>query len=155
MGLQLVILLLGSVLVSPLIAQQSGAQQGPDIVWTWSAQCDTKQKLRVTVHLQSKLLYAGLLPICRGSRDAENGGAEFHFSSSQVFGGQYRARIGGSIEGDIWQAGGEKDALVLGISLTTKKQILLNTLHIASPDKKTFAKLDKGLYITTTPVITR
>ena len=32
---------------------------------------------------------------------------------------------------------------------------MLNTLHIASPDKKTSTELDNGLYITTTPVITR
>jgi hypothetical protein len=43
----------------------------------------------------------------------------------------------------------------LGVSLATKKQVMLNTLHIASPDKNTSAELDKGLYITTTPVITR
>lgn len=136
-------------------AQQSRVQQGHDVVWTWSAQCGTKQQLRVTVHLQSKLLYDGLLPICRGNRDAENGRAEFHFSSGQVFGGEYRARGRDSIEGDIWQAGGEKDALILGVSLATKKQVMLNTLHIARPDKETTAELDKGLYITTTPVTTR
>ena len=139
----------------PSIAQQPGPQQESDTVWTWSAQCDTKQQLRVTVHLQSKLLYEGLLPICLGNRDAEKGRAEFHFSSDQVFGGQYKARRRDSIEGDIWQAAGEKDALVLGISLATKKQIMLNTLHIASPDKKTSAELDKGLFITTIPVSTR
>lgn len=149
------ILILAAFLGLPIIAQQPGAQQESDIVWTWSAQCDTKQQLRVTVHLQSKLLYEGLLPICRGNRDAENGRAEFHFSSGQVFGGEYRARKRDSIEGDIWQAGGEKDALVLGISLATKKQVMLNTLHIASPDKKTSAELDKGLFITTTPMTTR
>ena len=154
-GLRPLILLLAAYLGLPLIAQKPGAQQGPDIVWTWSAQCDTKQQLRVTVHLQSKLLYEGLLPICLGNRDAENGRAEFHFASDRVFGGRYRARMRDSIEGDIWQAGGEKDALVLGVSLATKKQVMLNTLHIASPDKKTSAELDKGLFITTTPVMTR
>ena len=154
-GLRPLLLLLAPVLGLPLIAQQHGAQQGSDTVWTWSAQCDTKQQLRVTVHLQSKLLYEGLLPICRGNRDAENGRAEFHFASDRVFGGRYRARMRDSIEGDIWQAGGEKYALVLGISLATKKQVMLNTLHIASPDKKTSAELDKGLFITTAPVSTR
>jgi len=154
-GLQPPLLLLTALLGLPLIAQQHGAQQGPDIVWTWSAQCNTNQQLRVAVRLGSKLLYEGLLPICRGNRDAEKGRAEFYFFSDRVFGGEYRARRRDSIEGDIWQAGGAKDGLVLGISLATKKQVMLNSLHIASPDKKTSTELDKGLYITTTPVITR
>ncbi len=154
-GLQPPLLLLTAFLCLPLIAQQPGAKQGTDSVWTWSAQCNTNQQLRVAVRLGSKLLYEGLLPICRGNRDAENGSADFYFSSDRVFGGQYRARRRDSIECDIWQAGGEKNALVLGISLATRKQVMLNTLHIASPDKKTSTELDNGLYITTTPVITR
>jgi hypothetical protein len=148
-------LLLATSLGLPLIAQQHVSQQRHDTVWTWSAQCNAKHQLRVTVHLQSKLLYEGLLSICRGERDAEDGRAEFHFSSDHVFSGEYRARRGDSIEGDIWQAGGETDALVLGVSLATKKQVVLNTLHIARPDRQTSAELDTRLYITTTPVTTR
>ena len=155
MGLRSLMLLLAAFLGFPLLAQQPGTHLGPDNVWTWSAQCGTKQQLRVTVHLQSRLIYQGLLPICRGNRDAEDGMAEFHFFSGQVFGGEYRAGELESIEGDIWQAGGEKDALVLGISLATKNQVMLNTLHIARPHKKTSTELDNGLYITTIPVMTR
>ena len=154
-GLRPPLLLLTAFLGLPLIAQQPGAKQGTDVVWTWSAQCNTNQQLRVAVRLGSKLLYEGLLPICRGNRDAENGRADFNFSSDRVFGAEYRPQRRASIECDIWQAGGEKDALVLGISLATKKQVMLNTLHIASPDKKTSTELDKGLYITTSPAITR
>ena len=98
------------------------------------------------------MLYQGFIPICRGSLDAEDGRVEFGFSSSHLFDSQYRARGTDTIEGEIWQAGGETDALVLGVSFATKKQILLNTLHVASPDKKTSTELDKGLYITTYPV---
>jgi hypothetical protein len=149
------LLLFAALLAVPAVAQHPAFQKTPDIVWTWSKQCDAKQQLRVTVRLESKLLYEGLLPICRGNRGAEDGRVEFHFSSDHVFGGEYRARKSDSIEGDIWQAGGEMDALMLGVSLATKKQVMLNTLHIAKPDKQTSAELDKGLYITTTPVIAR
>jgi hypothetical protein len=139
----------------PLLAQHPASQREPDIVWTWSKQCDAKLQLKVTVRLETRILYEGLLPICRGSRDAEDGRTEFHFSSERVFGGEYRARKRDSIEGDIWQAGGETDALMLGISLATEKQVMLNTLHLARPDKQTAAELDRGLYITTIPVISR
>jgi hypothetical protein len=137
------------------VAQHPALQKAPDIVWTWSTKCDAMQKLRVTVRLEHKLLYEGLLPICRGKRDAEDGRVEFHFSSNHLFGDQYRTRKSDTIEGDIWQAGGETDALMLGVSLATRKQVMLNTLHLAKPDKQTSAELDNGLYITTSPVIAR
>ena len=119
------------------------------IVWTWSKQCDARRQLKVTVRLESRVLYKGLRPICRCNRYAEKGRAEFHFSSDQVFGGEYRARNRDPIEGDIWQAGGETDGLMLGISLATKKQVMLNTLHLARPDRQKSAELDRGLFITT------
>jgi len=82
-------------------------------------------------------------------------GVEFHFASGHTFQHEYRTRSTDSIEGDIWQAGGEPDALILGISFDTSKQILLNTLHIARPDKQTSSELDKGLLIITYPVPVR
>lgn len=106
----------------------------------------------MTVRLASKVLYKGVLPICRGSRDAENGRAEFHFAGGHLFQSKYRTHSTDSIEGDIWQAGGELDALILGISFDTKNQILLNTLHIAKPDMQTSSELNKNIFITTYPV---
>lgn len=127
-------------------------QKAPDVVWTWSKQCSTKLQLNVSVRLDGKVLYQGFIPICRGVRDGEDGRVDFGFSSSHLFDRQYRARKTDTIEGNIWQAGGETDALILGVSFATKKQSLLNTLHVASPDRKTSTELDKGLYITTYPV---
>jgi hypothetical protein len=135
------------------VAQESSShRKAPDVVWTWSKQCNAKQQLNVLVRLGSRVLYQGFIPICQGSRDTEDGRVDFGFVSGHLFGGQYRAPGTDKIEGDIWQAGGETDALVLGVSFATKKQILLNTLHVASTDKKTSSELDKGLSITTYPV---
>lgn len=150
---KLVLLLFAVLLAAPAFAQYPVQQKAPDIVWTWSKKCDATKQLKVTVRLEHKLLYEGLLPICRGNRSAEDGRAEFHFSSDHLFGGEYRARKTDAIEGDIWQAGGETDAIMLGISLATKKQVMLNTLHMAKPDKQTSAELDNGFYITTSPVV--
>lgn len=153
---RLMLLLFAVSLPAPAIAQHPSAlEKAPDVVWTWSGKCNASQKLSVTVRLENNLLYKGFLPICRGNRSAEDGRVAFHFTSNHLFGDQYRARKSDTIEGDIWQAGGEADALILGISLATKKQVMLNTLHVAKPDKQTTAELDKGLYITTSPVITR
>jgi hypothetical protein len=136
-------------------AQPSSVAEKGNIVWTWSKQCNGDYKLGVTVRLDGKLLYRGVLPICRGSRDFEDGRVEFHFAGGHTFQGEYRTRKTDSIEGDIWQAGGEPDALILGISFDTNRQILLNTLHISRPEKQTSSVLDKGLLVKTSPLPVR
>lgn len=142
--------------VVPAVAQQTpSGPETPGLVWTWSTKCDSNHKLGVTVSLDRKVLYHGVLPICRGSRETESGRATFHFAASHLFQGEYRTRSTDPIEGDIWQAGGEPDVLILAISLDTKKQILLNTLHIARPDRQSSSELDKGLFITTHPLPVR
>jgi len=140
---------------APAVAQSSSVAEKSDVVWTWSNRCNGDYKLGATVHLDGKVLYRGVLPICRGSRDAEDGRADFQFAGGHTFQREYRTRTTDSIEGDIWQAGGETDALILGISFDTGKRILLNTLHIANPEKKTSSQVDKGLFITTYPVPAR
>jgi hypothetical protein len=151
------ILLLFTVLLAvPAVAQQTPSRpETPEVVWTWSKQCEDTHKLGVTVSIERKVLYRGVLPVCRGSREGENGRVSFHFAGSHLFQGEYRTRSTDSIEGDIWQAGGESDVLILGISFETRKQVLLNTLHIARPDKQTSSELDKGLFITTYPLPVR
>lgn len=138
------------------VAQEpSSHPETREVVWTLSNKCNGDHKLGVTVRLDRKVLYRGVLPICRGSRDAEDGRVEFHFVGGHTFQGEYRTRSTDSIEGDIWQAGGDPDALILGISFDTDRQILLNTLHIARPEKQSSSKLDKGLFITTYPLAVR
>jgi len=144
------------LLTATALAQQPASRpETSEVVWTWSKLCGGNHKLGMTIRLDHKVLYRGVLPICPGSRDVEDGCVEFHFAGGHLFQGEYRTRSTDSIEGDIWQAGGESDALILGISFDTKKQILLNTLHIARPDKQTSTELDKGLFITTYPVPVR
>jgi len=143
------------VTATALAQQSTSSAEKAETVWTWSRQCDSNHKLGVTVRLDHKVLYRGVLAICRGSRDVEDGRVEFHFAGGHLFQREYRTRSTDSIEGDIWQAGGEPDALILGISFATKKQILLNTLHIARPDMEMSSELDKGLLIRTYPAIVR
>jgi hypothetical protein len=109
----------------------------------------------LTVRLDRKVLYRGVVPICRGSRDTEDGRVAFHFAGGHAFQGKCHTRSTDIVEGDIWQAGGEPDALILGLSFDTGKQILLNTLHVARAEKQTSSELDKGLFITTYPVPVR
>jgi hypothetical protein len=138
----------------PALAQTPSVAENSDVVWTWSTRCSGEHKLRVTVRLDNKVLYRGVLPICRGSRNAEDGRSDFHFAGGHTFQGEYHTSLTDSIRGDIWQAGGEPDAMILCISFDAGKgkQILLNTVHIARPEKRTSSEIDKGLFVTTYPV---
>jgi hypothetical protein len=156
MDVRCILLFLAVLFASPEFAQQPSTSTGTsEAVWTWSKQCGGNHELGVTVRLERKVLYRGILPICRGSREAEDGRVEFHFSGGHRFQGEYRTRSTDSIAGDIWQAGGESDALVLGVSFDSMRHVLLNTLHVARPDKQTSSELDKGLVITTYPISVR
>jgi hypothetical protein len=140
----------GMIFVATILATTTAFAQKPSKgVWTWSKQCGSDHKLGVKVSLNKKILYQGVLPICRGDRAGEDGQAEFRFSGGHFFQGEYRTVPTELIEGDIWQAGGGDDGLILGISFDNKKQILLNTLHVAKPDQKTSTEIDKGLFIVT------
>jgi hypothetical protein len=148
-----VLLFFATLAATSAVAQQAPPRhESPDIVLTWSTRCDGDRQLGVTIRLDRKVLYSGILRICPGNRDTENGRAKFHFAGGHTFQGEYRTSSNDSVEGDIWQASGDPDDLILGVSFDTGKQILLNTLHIARPSKKTSSELDPGLFITTYPV---
>lgn len=146
------LLFLAVLIAAPAVAQPSSVAEKSDVVWTWSKRCNDDYKLGVKVRLEGKVLYRGVLPLCRGNRNAEDGRVKFHFAGGHTFQGEYRTRKTDSIEGDIWQAGGEPDALILGISFDTGRQVLLNALHIAKPEKQASSELDKVLFVTTYPV---
>lgn len=151
------ILVFGAFLMAgPALAQRlSTPPQAGRLNWTWSKGCDGDRKLDITVRSDLKVLYHGVLPICQGNRSAGDGRAEFHFPGGHTFQGNFRTRTADSIEGDIWQAGGEPDALILGISFTTGKRILLNTIHLADRRRRASSRVDKGLFVTTFPVAIR
>lgn len=53
------------------------------------------------------------------------------------------------VVGDIWQAGGESDALELGVSLESHKKIVVNAVHVASADSPSHTPVADGLYVET------
>jgi hypothetical protein len=118
-----------------------------DIVWTWSSKCSAVHQLGIEMRLKSKIIYRGALAVCRGNRQAEDGTAEFYFPGGHTFQGEYRTRPTQKIEGNIWQAGGESDAIILGISFATKDRILLNTVFIAKPDTEASSEIDKDIVV--------
>ena len=118
----------------------------PDTVWVWSKGCEGSEGLDLTLRLRKKVLHHSIIPICRGSRDTEDGRVEVKFPSNLIFRGAL-----GSEEADVWPAGGESDALIIGLSLQGTKRIHLNTLYIVKPDRKSSSNLGYGLIMVTSP----
>ena len=148
------------VLVASAIAPASFAQsssQAGEKVWYWFSDCQSGKMMRVEVLLDGKSIYRTDFRICsleRGgpqSSDQSNIKA-FYFSGGHTFQGEHHTNKTERIEGDIWQAGADPDALLLGVSFMTKKQVLLNTLHIARPGKTTKSEIDTGIVVRTYPL---
>jgi hypothetical protein len=108
--------------------------------------------LGVAVLLKGKVIYRHSIAICLRDRSAEGGRLEFYFKGGHRFQGEYPTSPTQMIEGDLWQAGGDPDAIILGISFATKNQILLNTLHIAKPDHSASSEIDAGIVVKTFPI---
>lgn len=73
----------------------------------------------------------------------------FTMSGGHTFQGMYRTKKTENIEGSIWQAGADPDDLLLGVSFMTKDRVLLNTIHVAIPDKLAQTKIDSGMLVKT------
>ena len=58
-------------------------------------------------------------------------------------------KVGQVIEGNVWQAGADPDALILGLSFSSQRKIYMNTLHMATPDIVKRTEIEHGLIITT------
>jgi len=151
--------IVGAVCILWLISHAYGqhAMQKPapsgDIVWIWSGDCAGDNRIGLEILLEGKKIFSHSGPICRGKRSSENGRAEFYFKGGHRFQGKYATVPTEKIEGNIWQAGGDPDAIILGISFATKNRILLNTLHIAKPDGPTSSEIDNGIVVRTFPVL--
>ena len=76
----------------------------------------------------------------------------FSFKGGHIFQGEYRTRRTDSIEGNIWQAGSDPGVILFGVSFSTKKQVLLNTIHIAKAGVTSVSEIDPGLTVRTFPL---
>lgn len=132
--------------------------QPEELVWQWFDRCSPKQTMRVNVHLDGKPLYAGSFPACAMRRadmlnESEQRILRFSFrGKTALFGEEFRALGIQEIEGNIWRAGGERDAFLLGVSFATTDRVLLNSVHVAEARKASRTTLVGGLVIRTSSV---
>ena len=144
--------------VTPLVAAAQVAESPDDQrVWQWFGSCPSRQTMQAALLLSGKELFAASLPVCvlrRGDgRDGQQKRLVFTFhAKATVFGQEFESFGEPAIEGNIWLAGGDPDALLLGVSFMVPKRILLNTVHIAKVARRSESQLAEHLVMRTSEV---
>ena len=146
--------------------------QAEDPVWFWFKRCGGPT-MHIQVRFDDKVIYEASFPICRAPRPSvavQSAARSLHFfftpDRAIVWKG-YREDDDGSSDqdstthpgqrlgGDIWLAGSDPNALILGVAFRTEESIYMNTLHIAHPDRLDRSEIASGLSVATTPSLAR
>jgi hypothetical protein len=149
---------LGLALMPVSVPGQARTSAPNEVVWHWFAVCTTGDSLVLEVRLDDNALYSATFPICRVRRreikpEPQQRILEFRFDGEpHRFRSRYRASGRQPIEGSIWEAGGDRHAIRLGVQLATEQQVLLNTTHVARVRSPSRSERLRGLVITTRPV---
>jgi hypothetical protein len=143
----------------PAATFPQGSPSHIDNLWFWFGDCQNAKVMGVTIIVEGQPVYRSSFRVCRMERtDANTEGQRkirmFHFSGGHTFQNKYRTAIQEQIKGNLWQAGADPDAILLGISFIAHDQVLLNSIHIVKPDKPTQSVLDRDLVIKTYPMNT-
>lgn len=142
---------------SPKPQVSQGSVAATDALWYWSAECRPSTVMGLEVLVGGRAIFRSSFPVCRlrpldARRGPEPPTLVFSFRGGNLFQGKYRTLRSQTIEGNIWQAGAGPDQLLLGVSFSMKQQVLLNSLHSASPDRVSESKLDRGVVLRTYPM---
>jgi len=135
---------------SSLVARSSETSD----TWHWFESCGGTRNLELVVLLDGKAVYRSRFAVCRNSGPtltAEHRKIVFHFKGGRVFQGKYRTLATQTIEANIWQAGADSDALLLGVTFVSDR-VLLNSIHVAKPDSTSESQLDRGVVVRTFPL---
>ena len=144
------------VAAAPLVSSQE-PRVSSDPLWSWFGNCSDKRYMGLEVSLSGKIIHRSSFPICPiGDLSKEVGKTvAFSFKGGPLFQGEYHTTQTQTIEGNIWQAGTDPGVILFGVSFSTKKQVLLNTIHIAKPGSWSTSEIDRGLIVRTFPTAGR
>jgi hypothetical protein len=121
--------------------------------WEWLKTCKAGKRMRIELVMNGAVIHRSSFPICRMVRNVEppQKRIEFSFTGGYVFQGEYHTKKTQRIEASFWQAGTERNTLLLGVSFTSDNQILLNTIHVANVNRASTSEIDRGIVVRTFP----
>ena len=137
-------LLLPLFLIGAVTKGYSSAQinepTSSEIVWHWT---DDKHAERIIIFettVDGKVVSNARFPVRMAARseikpEQKQKILEYNFILKKKKGRNFNDVSHGSVEGNIWEAGMEKNGIIFGISWVTGNQVILNTLHFAQIDK--------------------
>lgn len=152
------------LLIAPLLLSSQESYVAPKRLWSWFGDCSQKKYMGLEVALSRKVIYRSSFPVCPINDYSENvkdllsargtlgRTLVFSFKGGHAFQGEYRTTPAQTIKGNVWQSGTDPGVILLGLSFSTKKQVLLNTIHVAQLDKAFTSEIDPGLTIRTFPI---
>ena len=147
------------LLLAAILLQAPAPAEGP--VWFWFATCGGPV-MTMEVSLDTRVLQKSVFPVCRAPRDSAAGEGQrgkigLSFKPGRVIrwqgyrDGGDRSQPDDVLELDVWQAGADPTALILGVSVIGPGRILMNTVHIAYPNRREETSIASGLVVVTYP----
>ena len=150
---KIAILLLSVCVVCAAASAQGAARSSEQRAWHWFGSCGDTRNLSLVVLLDGKAIYRSRFPVGRDNGPTPTAGERkivFHFKGGHIFQGKYRTLPTQTIEANIWQAGADPNALLLGVTFVSDR-VLLNTIHVAKPENTSVSQLDRGIVVRTFP----
>src|SRR5260370_25459858 len=142
----------------PVFLSGQGRTSAPnEVVWHWYGVCASGDSLVLEVRLDGNALYNSTFAICHVRRteikpEPQQRILEFRFDGEpHRFRSRYHTSGMQPIDGSIWEVGGDRQAIRLGVQLATEQQVLLNTTHVARARSASRSERGHGLVITTRP----
>lgn len=120
-------------------------------VLVWFGNCDNPKRIAIEVQLDGATISKFVVPVCKLPRTAEDAQKLLKFTVTETHRSLFGEPKGQQLEGNIWEAGGDPDDLLLGVSFTADNRIWLNSIAIVYPNKRSRSELATGLVMITYP----
>jgi hypothetical protein len=142
------------ILASAAVARGTAAEPpAGSFVVSWSEKCPSATYISVVLSVDGRSAYSRNIPVCfteRNSLPPATLSTTLQTDRSH-FGEPSRTPL----EVDFWEASADPDALVLGISFSSKQRVWLNTLHVALSSKQAVTELAPGVSVRTFPTVSK
>ena len=121
-----------------------------DEVWGWFAKCDRPNHVALELTVDGRSVHHSVFPACVTHRSKiDEQVVAFGLASKKSHFGE---PPGSKLEVNLWEAGGESNGMILGVSFMSSQRVWLNTLHFVAIDRPSSSTLAKGVVVKTYPV---